>query len=280
MFFWVVIYNQNIINAIAKHPYPLVIKHGNWKSTTFVEFFHVKINYKWVIFFSHMWLPKGNKICRIQLHRRKHIGLSGVSSTWPGGIQPEPHKDLFRPIHNQQYTNNKCLLIYHCWLVVSTPLKNISQLGLLFPICGKIKNVPNHQPDWGFTELEHGCCFSSPRDMKKQSSYHDNIHIYYKHYNQIYSVYAPIYPKWFTVKWENTHPRFTQMTGISYHHGFMTVVHCPVALPFSLPVRTVIPGPATMTWDDKRGHHLGHGSPWPKKRTSHPPSESRFPQEK
>jgi hypothetical protein len=31
------------------------------------------------------------------------------------------------------------------WLLVSTPLKNISQLGLLFPIYGKIKNVPNHQ---------------------------------------------------------------------------------------------------------------------------------------
>ena len=31
------------------------------------------------------------------------------------------------------------------WLMVSTPLKNISQLGLLFPIYGKIKNVPNHQ---------------------------------------------------------------------------------------------------------------------------------------
>ena len=30
------------------------------------------------------------------------------------------------------------------WLVVSTPLKNISQLGLLFPMYGK-KNVPNHQ---------------------------------------------------------------------------------------------------------------------------------------
>jgi len=33
------------------------------------------------------------------------------------------------------------------WLVVSTPLKNISQLRLVFPIYGKIKNVPNHQPD-------------------------------------------------------------------------------------------------------------------------------------
>jgi hypothetical protein len=33
------------------------------------------------------------------------------------------------------------------WLVVSTPLKNISQLGVLFPIYGKIKHVPNHHPD-------------------------------------------------------------------------------------------------------------------------------------
>ena len=32
------------------------------------------------------------------------------------------------------------------WLVVWTPLKNISQLGWLFPIYGKMKNVPNHQP--------------------------------------------------------------------------------------------------------------------------------------
>jgi len=35
----------------------------------------------------------------------------------------------------------------------ATPLKNvryISQLGSLFPIYGKIKNVPNHQPDYIF----------------------------------------------------------------------------------------------------------------------------------
>ena len=44
-----------------------------------------------------------------------------------------------------------CVQIYiyiYIWLVVSTPLKNISQLGWLFPIYGKIKNVPNHQPDY------------------------------------------------------------------------------------------------------------------------------------
>ena len=39
------------------------------------------------------------------------------------------------------------------WLVVSTPLKNISQLGLLYPIYGK--NVPNHRPVY---DNMHGTC--------------------------------------------------------------------------------------------------------------------------
>jgi len=38
------------------------------------------------------------------------------------------------------------LSIYFIWLVVSTLLKHISQIGVLFPIYGKIKNVPNHKP--------------------------------------------------------------------------------------------------------------------------------------
>ena len=40
--------------------------------------------------------------------------------------------------------------IYICndWLVVPTPLKNISQLGMIIPyIIEKYKHVPNHQPD-------------------------------------------------------------------------------------------------------------------------------------
>jgi len=34
-------------------------------------------------------------------------------------------------------------IAYTNWLVVSTALKSNSQLGLLFPIYGKTKNVPN-----------------------------------------------------------------------------------------------------------------------------------------
>ena len=40
------------------------------------------------------------------------------------------------------------------WLVVWTPLKNISQLGWLFPMYGKIKNVPNHQPEMHIYNME------------------------------------------------------------------------------------------------------------------------------
>ena len=42
------------------------------------------------------------------------------------------------------------------WLVVSTPLKNISQMGLYFTTYGKIKkHVPNHQPVMVYFHITH-----------------------------------------------------------------------------------------------------------------------------
>ena len=46
-------------------------------------------------------------------------------------------------IYQKKYIYN----YIYIWLVVLTILKNISQLGLLFPIYEKIKTVPNHQPN-------------------------------------------------------------------------------------------------------------------------------------
>ena len=43
------------------------------------------------------------------------------------------------------YTDRLTQMFFFC-LVVSTPLRNISQLGVLFPIYGKIRHVPKHQP--------------------------------------------------------------------------------------------------------------------------------------
>ena len=56
------------------------------------------------------------------------------------GASQELHIQILESQDTQPY------LLTFIWLVVSTPLKNISQLGWLFPIYGKIKNVPNHQP--------------------------------------------------------------------------------------------------------------------------------------
>jgi hypothetical protein len=58
----------------------------------------------------------------------------------------------------------------HNWLVVSTPLKNMSQLGL-FPIYGKIKNVPNHQPDNLIATFTSGCL----TNKSSQIIVHNNI---------------------------------------------------------------------------------------------------------
>ena len=49
--------------------------------------------------------------------------------------------------HMRKLVQQKGWNVVDTWLVVSPPLKNISQMELLFPIYGKIKNVPNHQPD-------------------------------------------------------------------------------------------------------------------------------------
>jgi hypothetical protein len=70
---------------------------------------------------------------------------------------------------NQLYENSMfCSTMFSIiWLVISTPLKNISQVGWLFPRYGKIKNVPNHQLDiyvsyqttklWSPSLGSHGC---------------------------------------------------------------------------------------------------------------------------
>ena len=51
------------------------------------------------------------------------------------------------------------LIISGWWFqMVPTPLKKISQLGLLFPAYGKIKNVPNQQPDIIVSHTSAPCC--------------------------------------------------------------------------------------------------------------------------
>jgi hypothetical protein len=49
---------------------------------------------------------------------------------------------------SDQILSDRHDICINIWLVVLTILKNISQWEGLFPIYyGKIKNIPNHQPD-------------------------------------------------------------------------------------------------------------------------------------
>jgi hypothetical protein len=53
-----------------------------------------------------------------------------------------------KPTKNKANTTNvRKAIINHIWLVVSSPLKNISQIGSSSQLLGKKENVPNHQPD-------------------------------------------------------------------------------------------------------------------------------------
>ena len=71
---------------------------------------------------SWMDNAKGLRLCK------KDHGIASVGSGWKFLINSNEIRRLV------------------IWLVVWSPLKNISQLGWLFHIYGKIKNVPNHQP--------------------------------------------------------------------------------------------------------------------------------------
>ena len=73
-------------------------------------------------------------------------GMSDIADSKPHVLNPptSPHQTMDAKVKQWRKKNRYYKYI---WLVVWTPLKNISQLGWLFPIYGKIKNVPNHQPD-------------------------------------------------------------------------------------------------------------------------------------
>ena len=74
-----------------------------------------------------------------------------VPILWAAIRQGGHEHSVFQPFGNQNLPVTRHVwwlqrVPMFIWLVVSTPLKNISQLGWLFPIYGKIQNVPNHRP--------------------------------------------------------------------------------------------------------------------------------------
>ena len=102
---------------------------------------------------------RSSKYIYIYMHRLKQkcwssaiVSRKTSTSCAPKGI-PVPFSSIPRaamnscpvvePSPNQEHSPGWIKI----WLVVCTPLKNISPLGWLFPKYGKIRNVPNHQPE-------------------------------------------------------------------------------------------------------------------------------------
>ena len=67
--------------------------------------------------------------------------------TFPNGLKQTLYACQRCTLGSVEWCLYRRLHTIYNWLVVWTPLKNICQLGWLFPIYGKIKTVPNHQPD-------------------------------------------------------------------------------------------------------------------------------------
>ena len=105
-----------------------------------------------------LWLRKPFQMeWFIHVYTRKSNDQSNSMNGWPPHDLGNLHLPSGQLSHNHGkspcYSWVNPLFLWSCsssqtlsWLVVSTPLKNISQLGWLFPIYGKITNVPNHQP--------------------------------------------------------------------------------------------------------------------------------------
>ena len=91
----------------------------------------------------HKWgYPKSWLVyVRENLHRSKWMMTGGSPMTQEAAISDA----------SNHLPTRQDITWYSGWWARATPLKNMSQLGGLFPIYGKIKNVPNHQPvnyDW------------------------------------------------------------------------------------------------------------------------------------
>jgi hypothetical protein len=68
-----------------------------------------------------------------------------------------------------QFLGKKRLEINHGWWYTYPSEKYESQLGLLFPIDEKMKNVPNHQPDHGWENFPNRVGLKSPSEVAKSA---------------------------------------------------------------------------------------------------------------
>ena len=108
----------------------------------------------WCTVYAHFRKPPLIFASLFRLLSRR-VSNSAVSTR--GWWTPRSLMEIHQAFFWGEFTNTNIILGISGWLVVWTPLKNISQLGWLFPIYGKIKNVPNHQPGGVIIIQKNGC---------------------------------------------------------------------------------------------------------------------------
>ena len=62
-------------------------------------------------------------------------------------------------------------MIFYLLGGIPTPLKTMNQLGLFFPMYGKIKHVPNHQPSENKDHPQNGEVFHGGNDAEFESQW-------------------------------------------------------------------------------------------------------------
>ena len=131
-----------------------------------------------------------------QQNHLAHFYLNGIYDIWMGCMifriygllvynlymkQDCSWQPRYNELNRLHIDLNKHIFFIHMpdWLVVSNPLKHISQLGWLFQVYGNIKHVPNYQPadhsgawfrsrylclplwwQWSLPELEGQPCYT------------------------------------------------------------------------------------------------------------------------
>ena len=78
-----------------------------------------------------------SKICPVQPQRLPKSWRHFKQSTNLSGVRSRSAKEFAAAVFATETSQTKMVVSYGYWLAVSTPLKNISQLGWLFPIYRK-----------------------------------------------------------------------------------------------------------------------------------------------
>ena len=120
----------------------------------FVGFYQQTYHISLSVLVNHGEPPESSHLGRRPkefFHRRLwcHLNCCGAFGDWDDiyGDGCSKYLGLMDPQFGLAQLVQTPITITDSYLVgIPTPLKRISQLGVFFPIYGKIKNVPDHQP--------------------------------------------------------------------------------------------------------------------------------------